>query len=221
MKYIIRMVPEREWYVCKYMLPEMHKQGIDFDDIFVYTDTEHKGCLDSFKTVCEMCNYDSGAWYLQDDIIFSHDFKVVTERFIKPVGYYDVVCGFCSCYDEHPRHMGELDNLYDMWYSFPCIYISNEYSKEFLAWLERNEKVYLAWTETGKHDDLLFRSFVLNRPRARVYNLMPNIVDHVDKYVGGSIVNPTRKEKDVKSLYFNEDRRKQEIEKICRLLPNG
>ena len=66
MSYVIRTVPERMWFVTKYMLPELYKQGII--DVNVYEDTYHYGCLHSFKTVVN-ASKDDGVWYLQDDII--------------------------------------------------------------------------------------------------------------------------------------------------------
>jgi hypothetical protein len=194
------------------MLPELYRQGII--DVNVYEDTYHYGCLHSFKAVVNAAK-DDGVWYLQDDIIFDYDFKVRTEKLS---GKYDVVCGFCSCYDISPKK-GAVRSA-DMWYSFPCIYISKLCGQEFIKWLDDNSMKYTAWINTGKHDDTLFRTFMLDTDDKLIYNVSPNLVDHVDTYVGGSIVNPIRDNKEVVSLYFNEDRRRQEIDKICRLLPN-
>lgn len=214
MNYVIRTVPERMWFVCKYMIPELYKQGIV--DLHIYEDTNHEGCLNSFLHAINIAlGEEDGVWYLQDDIIFTHNFKVITEELYSK---HDIICGFCSCYDEQTK--GGIVAKEAMWYSFPCIYISNEYIQKFPMWLKENNLKYKAWIDTGKHDDTLFRTFIMEQDDVKVYNVIPNLVDHVDTYVGGSIVNSMRNNKEVVSLYFNEDRRRQEIEKICRLLPN-
>ena len=47
--------------------------------------------------------------------------------------------------------------------------------------------------KTGKMDDDVFRTFLLNEHgRETVLNLRPNLVEHVDWIIGGSILSPWR-----------------------------
>ena len=54
-----------------------------------------------------------------------------------------------------------------------------------------------------KHDDTLFHMFVEDYyPNVNIFNLTPNLVDHVDYLIGGSIINYIRDEKETPALYF-------------------
>jgi hypothetical protein len=46
--------------------------------------------------------------------------------------------------------------------------------------------------------------FLKDREDVKVKNLIPNLVDHVDYLIGGSIVNPNRQSKVVRSLYWED-----------------
>lgn len=197
MHYIIHAIPERLWYVNGYLIPDMKKQGIS--NIHVYVDDEHEGNLQSFLHSIELYPYN--AWHLQDDVCISSIFHAIT----KDVQNKNVLCGFCSQYSKdkasgavHPQ---------DMWYSFPCIYISRKYAKEFMQWIKTDamkNQQYATWIRAGKYDDSLFMEFMQERhSNDFVYNIKPNIVNHIDYLIGGSVVNKIRS-KDATSLYWEE-----------------
>ena len=59
--------------------------------------------------------------------------------------------------------------------------------------------------KSNKHDDLLFRYFLDHYYKSlEAFNLAPNLVEHVDWLLGGSIVNQYR-EKDASSLYWEDE----------------
>lgn len=184
-KYMIHAVPKRMWYVEGYLIPSMVDQGIKREDIRVYCDINQdknlKACMYAFKEVDTSAE---GTWHLQDDVIISHDFKEITEK-------YDngIVCGFKSVYD------GELPggrvSVQDMWFSFLCIRIPNKIALECSEWCLRymiGNPIYKDWWKDGVNDDLMFRRFVWdNYKEETALNLIPNIVDHVDFLIGGTV----------------------------------
>lgn len=199
-KYLIHAVPKREWYVKEFLIPSMHNQGITNDDIIVYMDSNHDGNLKSFIKSCTGLKYD--CWHLQDDVVLSSKFKEETQKY-----YADVVNGFCNIYSkENPPGYCFPGN---MWYSFPCIFIKKDILNNFLAWLDedaRLDETLVGWIKANKYDDSLFRHFMIHEyPITRVYNMAPNIVNHVDYLLGGSLTNSSRKgDKDVSSIYWEE-----------------
>ena len=124
---------------------------------------------------------------MQDDIIISSKFKEKTEE-------YDsgIVCGFCNGFSiSRPGRVV----LFDMWYSMPCIRIPGYIFKEFVEWLndESTKNTFRSYIEENKHDDVLFEAFMKNKyPKTLTYNLAPNIVNHIDHLLGGSIINKSR-----------------------------
>lgn len=200
-KYLIHCCEKRKWYVDKFLVPSMLKQGINQDDILIYNDTLKQGNLKSFIKSAELlANKDFGTWHLQDDIIISSKFKEMTEK-------YDtgIVCAFCNNYSGD-LPMG-IRPVRDMWYSFPCIRIPNYILRDFISWLVSPsvQSKYRAYIEANKFDDSLFRIYMLkHRPQDMINNLYPNIVDNVDYLIGGSLINYRKKDCDVNSLYFNE-----------------
>jgi hypothetical protein len=47
---------------------------------------------------------------------------------------------------------------------------------------------------TGKMDDLIFKEYLIkHHPEMEVENITPNLVDHIDYLIGGSIANKARK----------------------------
>jgi len=46
------------------------------------------------------------------------------------------------------------------------------------------------WVSTGKRDDSIFREYIVtHEPQIPALNLYPNIVDHIDYLLGGSVIN--------------------------------
>lgn len=161
----------------------MKEQGISAEDISVYVDENHEGnlvsCLKSFLS----CEGDGGTWHLQDDVCICHDFKERTEQHDS-----GLVCGFSSEIYDGPGKLGEVDRK-DMWFSFPCIRIPNEYARESALWVNEyiiGNPVYERYWSKGANDDWAFRLWLKEFHRNdRALNINPNLVDHVDYLVGG------------------------------------
>lgn len=103
-----------------------------------------------------------------------------------------------------------------MWYSFPCIRIPNDIIVEFLDWFWNfgvKTPKGKEWFKAGKFDDSFFYNFMNKvKPNYKVVNLKPNIVDHIDFLLGGSVINKDRKEQ-IRAYYWNEDDVIKELEK--------
>ena len=123
-KFMIHTYPKREWYVLKYLVPSMLKQGIDREDIKIISDRDGIGNLKSWLKSLELVEGDT--WHLQDDIILSSEFKAKTEvlDYLKTI-----VCGFVH-YDFNTGSTlctGFTIPKF-MFMSFPCIFIPKKYS---------------------------------------------------------------------------------------------
>lgn len=186
MRYIIHSCPERMWYVQEFLIPSLMQQGIHNVDI--YNDIDREGVLwttmKSFREQSEDC------WHLQDDILISKRFAQVTEY------HYDlIVTGYCSAYI-----LGKpagIQNIRSIWYSAPCMYIPKRYANECAEWFYsdviHNQK-YTEWVTEGKYDDEFFKIYMIKHyPNAEVLQLKPNIVEHVDWLIGGSLINKDKK----------------------------
>jgi len=200
-RYMIHTCPERLWYVEEYLIPSMTAQGIPQDHIKVWNDTKHKGILKATMTSWMELEDDGGTWHLQDDTIISNDFKQKTESF-----NYGIVCGFKSRYD------GSLPsgvvNVKSRWFSFPCIRIPNKIAKDCADWVLTSiigNPVYRDWWVEGRNDDLLFWKFVeQTHPNEKIVNLEPNIIDHIDYLIGGSL-HSTREVPKVRSVLWEDE----------------
>lgn len=202
MKYMIHACPQRMWYVNDYLLPSMQAQGIK--DIEIWNDTEGKGnllaCMEAFRACGER---EGGTWHLQDDVLISRDFA---ERTRAPVD--GVVCGF-GCQNSGPsmQERGRVPMVF-MWYSFPCIYIPNDLARECAAWFFEDairRTQYAAQVSDRKHDDWFWREFLLERHKDLwVINLVPNLVEHVDYLIGGTMINQQRRIQINRSAFFKD-----------------
>lgn len=202
MKYMIHACPQRMWYVNDYLLPSMRAQGID--EVEIWNDTEGKGnllaCMEAFRACGER---EGGTWHLQDDVLISRDFA---ERTRAPVD--GVVCGF-GCQNSGPsmQERGKVPMAF-MWYSFPCIHIPNNLAGECAAWffedaIQRTQ--YAAQVSDRKHDDWFWMEFLLERHKGLwVTNLVPNLVEHVDYLIGGTMINQQRRIQINRSAYFED-----------------
>ena len=191
-KYLIHCCNQRQGYVSQSLVPSMLKQGIKEEDIEIWLDTEEKGCLEACMYIFSNVPDDNnGTWHLQDDILISKDFKQKTEENDR-----GLVCGICTRYNNDPK-FGEV-SLADMWYSFPCIRIPNYLARECSDWyyeIAKRSPAYEKYVKANKYDDSMFKWFLEERyPDIKPINLKPNIVEHADYLVGGSIINPTRRE---------------------------
>lgn len=204
-KYLIHTCPKRLWYVKEYLIPSLEASGIALEDIQIHNDKNGKGILESFLKSADKCKDKSeGTWHLQDDILICSDFKSRTEELND-----GLVCGIATIFDRDRKgYKGEV-SLHKMWYSFPCIRIPNDLMQEFKDWFNtymRDNPIYRHVIDSGKHDDMLFRMFLeanYEYKPIKIVNAAPNLVEHVDFLIGGSITNNTRVRK-IQSLYFEE-----------------
>ena len=209
MKYLIREVPSRHWYVGGYLVPSMVKQGIKKEDILVYTDSEGEGNLQSLISAYKKFGVDD-YWLMNDDVMISSDFAEKTQNHDD----YEVICGFAAkcC---HNADMS-VTTPTNMWYSFPCIFVSKQLNAEFYVWLLEEAPTIVPdcfWFRKGCGDDALFKSFLTYKHiNLKVKLLKPNIINHVDYLLGGSIVSPQRTA-DSTSAYWNEPELLDKLEK--------
>ena len=184
--YLIHAVPKRMWYVEGFLIPSMLEQGIPKENISVYCDEKGEGnlraCLNAFASVPDD---NEGTWHLQDDVCICKDFKERTE-------WYDngLVCGFSSLlYDGDLQYRKGAVSRENMWFSFPCIRIPNQWAREEAKWVDQfiiGNPVYKKFWENGVNDDWAFRTYLKEFHRDCVaLNIMPCLVDHVDYLLGG------------------------------------
>ena len=105
-KYLIHTMPKRMWYVCGYLIPSMVSQGIDRDDIKIFNDVHHLGCLHACMRVFSELPDEGQTWHLQDDVIISKDFKQVTET-----SFETIACGFASDLYDKERLVGRTGGM--------------------------------------------------------------------------------------------------------------
>lgn len=203
---MIHTYPGRKWYVDDYLVPSMVKQGVPITDIKIWNDSKGKGnlfsCMDSFA---DCGKYPGSTWHLQDDVLICRDFYKRTVD----TNESSIVCGFCGKeVGPNPEKVGSVAN-YEMWWSFQCIHIPNNYAGECSDWfyteaINQNRFHIQERIESRKSDDWFWKRFIRERhPYTEIINLIPNLVDHVDYLLGGSIVNKQRT-KDHTSAYFND-----------------
>ena len=184
-KYMIHTYPKRLWYVEQYLIPSMIKQGIPKENIVVYNDSAGDGNLKAcMKAFASVDPYDDGVWHLQDDVCICRDFRILTEKLD-----FGIVCGFSSNMYDGVGKIGAVKRE-DMWYSFPCIRIPNEYALDCADWVTKyiiGNPVYRKYWEKGQNDDWAFRAWLKTFHKdVLAINLAPNLVDHVDYLLGGT-----------------------------------
>lgn len=187
-KYLVHTCKEREWYVRDFLVPSMVKQGIEYNNIFIYIDSRREGnlaaCMKAFQQVELFSDFNEIVWHLQDDVAISKEFKQYTE-----VDYEsDIVCAFCTR-EQIARPIGQVDPV-DMWYSFQCIGIKSEIASGCAYWFEntgKNEQELSKLVSHGFGDDEVFKWYCTKVCSGlKVLNLMPNLVEHIDFLIGGS-----------------------------------
>lgn len=183
---MIHCVPARLNYVQNFIIPELENQFID--KISIFNDVKLSGNLTSFLDSLKVLPETGSTWHIQDDVLIS-------PRFAKTInGTKDeIICGFSSKYD---RCNDSITNPKDMWWTFPCIKIPNKIAKEFVTWCvpdNMSSSRFRDCIKENKGDDALFKEFLEKiHPDERIINLNPNIVNHVDYLLGGSVANPQR-----------------------------
>lgn len=204
MKYLIHTFPKRLWYVEKYLVSSMIKQGIKKKDIYIYNDENGFGnlfaFLDSIRFIIENLSEEKGLWHLQDDVIICKDFKNITEEIAKN----KVINGFVNKYYASVEKTG-IVGVDNYWYSFPCVYIPNRYLEDFINWIEKVKEhaPYRKKYITGRYDDYFFYKFLQEEyPLDKMVNLKPNLVDHIDYLLG--YTSGKRRKVQVRAEYFND-----------------
>ena len=213
-KYRIQTCKSRSWYVEDYLVPSLLAQGIVESDIRVWLDENEDGnllsCMKSFYATDG--DDDEITWYLQDDVIICSDFKVRTESFDNIV-----VCGFCSNYMHYIDLKEGLCETKHMWYSFPCIGIPNRVANGCAHWFFNfviKNTGYNVYVNSRKMDDTLFWIYMQDFSKeTSVINCVPNLVDHIDYLIGGSVANKIRERKIVRSSYWEEPELVNELER--------
>lgn len=203
-RYLIHAVPKRMWYVETYLIPSMLEQGIQKEQIRVYNDEKAEGNLRACMNAFASCTEDGGTWHLQDDVCICKDFKERTE-------WYDqgLVCGFSSeLYDgDSPDKRGAVKRM-NMWFSFPCIRIPNEWARDCSKWVLNyiiGNPVYEKYWKNGVNDDWAFRTYLKEFHHDCVaLNIMPNLVDHIDYLIGGGTGKKPR-QKPCRAQYWADE----------------
>lgn len=211
-QYLIHTYPKRLWYVEQYLIPSMIEQGITKDQIIVYNDSNREGELIAFL---QSARYTNGkdTWHIQDDVIISKRFKEVTES------YKGIACGFCNSYS---TGQPGRTNVWEMWYSMPCIRIPADILEHFIQWMHSPDtgKRFKHYFIDNKHDDVFLQYFLReNYAKTVVWNIAPNIVNHIDHLIGGSIINKDRLKTipETMSSYWDEPELLDEIEQKLQL----
>ena len=186
---MVHACPKRMWYVEGFLVPELERQGAD--EIEIFNDTEGLGNLRACMKAFASCAGNGGTWHIQDDVLLCRDF-------VERCREHDdgVVYGFCNeAFTDDPLQTGRV-SVEDAWHSFQCIRIPDAYARECAAWLDgpgKTSGLYPIWIKSGKMDDDVFRTFLIDQHgRETVENLKPNLVEHVDWIVGGSVLHPWR-----------------------------
>lgn len=195
-------MPSRMWYVEGYLKPSMIEQGIAEKDIRIYNDVGHEGNLRACMSAFASVEGDGGTWHLQDDVCICKDFKERTEK-------YDsgIVCGFSSEMYDGSGNVGIVDTK-NMWFSFPCIRIPNDYTRDCSKWVLKyiiDNPVYRGFWISGVNDDWMFKQYIKTyHLNDEVLNLAPNLVNHIDYLIGGSSGGKKR-DKICVSQYWDDD----------------
>ena len=193
---MIHACEERIKYVKEFMVPLLCESGVKIGNIEVYID-HGDGCLvsyiRSFDSLKELEGY---TWHLQDDVLPTLRFCDMADGLLKIYGEDPIICGFGNkeFYNEttpwYPKN-GE-----EMFYSFPCIGIPNYIAILFVEWFRKikNDPDYQEWIVHNKFVDYLFKLYIGNnlKNKYEIVNFRPNLVEHVDEYVGGSTINKSR-----------------------------
>lgn len=190
---MIHACPQRMWYVDGFLIPSLRAQGVE--NIQIWNDSAKDGNLTACMRAFASCAGDGGTWHLQDDVLIARDFA-------KRARAHDrgVVFGFCCQYFlDNPACTGQV-YVPDAWHSFQCVRIPDAYARECAewyfsgAWKDADESgELLVLQHANKGDDSFFRHFLLDRHGLEsVENLKPNLVEHVDVLIGGSVLHPWR-----------------------------
>lgn len=204
-QYMIHACLKREWYVRDYLIPDMIEQGIPEEDIEVWLDSERRGnltsCLESFEAAGQR---GSGRWHLQDDVLISKDFSAKTAEFNE-----GIVCGYVhEEWQDLGVRSGRVPAVF-MWNSFPCIRIPDDYARDFVTWVRTDaayRDTYRGQISHNRGDDTLFMGWICEMHLDDfVTNISPNIVEHIDFLIGGSVTNVERGQESLATLWDDQE----------------
>ncbi len=208
MKYMIHTCQKRLWYVEDFLIPSLKEQGIKQEDIILWNDAEMKGNLPSWLGACEYVRDNladgRGIWHLQDDIVLGSKFREEAEK----AGDMVINAWVCTRFNSKRYTMkGEVGVLYH-WNSFQCIYIPTRYTTGFLSWYYREaikDERCLDRIRENRWDDWLFWCYMRRKHKnEKCLNLAPNICEHIDYMIGGSVATPER-QGNVVGVYWYEN----------------
>ena len=214
MKIMIHACPKRMWYVEGFLVPML--QGAD--EIIVWNDKEQKGnlkaCVESFESV----KGDGGTWHIQDDVLPCRDFVERCRDLDDGIVY-----GFCNeQFTDDPLQVGKVYQV-DSWHSFQCVRIPDAYAREYASFVKSevwktqspNPLLHTLWQQ-GKGDDTFFKEFLACwHGGDMVRNAKPNLVDHVDWIIGGSVLHPWRGYL-ARAYYWDDEELVQELKKAVK-----
>ena len=150
---------------------------------------------------------EGNTWHLEDDVLPDRRIEQWMDELEDREG---IICGFGTT-----EKYGEVSPE-DMWYSFPCIRIPNDYARDFLQWLKHSgDEDVERRMEIGKGIDFLFRKYVLQHP-IPIYHHNPCMVEHIDDYIGGSLLN--KRDKPIKAICFEDEERINELKRWLEVL---
>lgn len=208
--YMIHTYPKRLWYVEKFLIPSMLKQGIKKSQIKVYNDDAKEGNLKAcMRAFAQVSDNDEGTWHLQDDVCICKDFKKRTEKYDK-----GIVCGFSTERYNGKTPTGKV-KLDQMWFSFPCIRIPNQLALQCSDWVMMymiGNPCYVGFWKDGVNDDWCFKQFLKTYySDVDILNLAPNLVDHIDYLIGGG--SGGTRDCEVRAQYWEDESIVEELEK--------
>ena len=198
MEIIIHGSMKRFKYVSEFLSPKIPFALPIFDD-------EEAGNIKAYMASFKWLLNDrlipgTNTWHLEDDVLPD---KRIHEWMRYAEGTEGIICGFGTT-----EKFGFVEPE-DMWYSFPCIRIPNDYLGDFVQWVETSGDEDVAERmKLGKGIDFLFRKFVVQNP-IQIYHTVPCMVEHIDEYIGGSLIND-RKEP-IKAIRFEDTERLAEL----------
>ena len=198
MEIIIHGSMKRFKYVLEFLSPKIPFALPIFDDEGV---GNIKAYMESFKWLLnDRFIPGKNTWHLEDDVLPD---RRITKWMEEMEGQEGIICGFGTT-----EKFGKVEPE-DMWYSFPCIRIPNDYLRDFVHWIETSGDEDVARRiKIGKGIDFLFRKFVIQNP-IPIYHQEPCMVEHIDDYIGGSLLN-IRKEP-IRAIRFEDTERVEEL----------
>lgn len=215
MKILIHACPKRMWYVEGFLVPMLREQGAEI--VEVWNDTEALGNLEACMQSFRERKSHGGTWHIQDDVLPCRDFVRRCRELDQGVVY-----GFCNeQFTDDPTHTG-LVYAPDVWHSFQCVRIPDAYARECAEWFYSFEWRKSPMPELQimvgmkKGDDTFFREFLqMCHGTERFYNVKPNLVEHVDWIIGGSILAPYR-EFFARAYYWEDEDLVSELKKAVK-----